>query len=141
MDVLYLASLYLRYFNRTLAFFSQEARIMDIWMWSLLRYRLVALPAGCSVVSNFISTIIAVDRCACVTWPLRAARGVSAKVTAVVIVVCGALILTGCLNLTIDSQLRMFLCDKASGRRGGRGRGGGGGGGGGVQKTKKLYND
>ena len=95
MDVLYLMLLYLRYLNKTLAYFRQVAWIKDVWVMTLLRYRVIALPAGFALVSNLISTIIAVDRCVCVTWPLRAAHAVSAKVTATVIVVCGAVVFSG----------------------------------------------
>ena len=101
-DILYQMLLYLRFLNRTLSFFSGETWIKDVWVIFLVRYRLVALPAGLALVSNFISTIIAVDRCVCVTWPLRAARAVSTKVMATVIIVGGALVFSGCLEWIIQ---------------------------------------
>ncbi|XP_076444107.1 uncharacterized protein LOC143282374 [Babylonia areolata] len=94
-DLLALASLYIRHLDKTLAHVISPSWANDVWFKSLIRYRLVAIHAGFQLVSNLISIVIAVDRCVCVTWPLKAARVLSTRVTGLIILVFGVLTFAG----------------------------------------------
>ncbi|XP_076444381.1 uncharacterized protein LOC143282578 [Babylonia areolata] len=94
-DLLVLTSMCLQYISKLLAqIFGRDWERKE-WLAPLLRYHLVNIPIGFQMVSIFISTMIAVDRCVCVTWPLKAARVLSTRVTAVAIIVCSVLAFAG----------------------------------------------
>ncbi|XP_076449486.1 uncharacterized protein LOC143285921 [Babylonia areolata] len=95
VDFLVLTSLYVRYLNRTLAYVISPSWAYDVWMTSLVRYRLILVHSGFQLVSNFISIVVAVDRCVCVRWPLSAARVLSTRVTGTVLVIFSILVMAG----------------------------------------------
>ncbi|PVD19240.1 hypothetical protein C0Q70_19726 [Pomacea canaliculata] len=77
----------------------------DLWLASLVRYRLVAVQAGFSLASNFISMFIAVDRCLCVLFPLHLQRmRISFKHTISVVVI-------GCVVNCLGIQSLAFMYD------------------------------
>ncbi|XP_076444380.1 uncharacterized protein LOC143282577 [Babylonia areolata] len=94
-DLLVLTSMCLQYISKLLAHIFGRDWERKEWLMPLVRYHLLNIPIGFQMVSIFISTMIAVDRCVCVTWPLKAARVLSTRVTGLIILVCSVLAFAG----------------------------------------------
>ncbi|KAK7116346.1 hypothetical protein V1264_002040 [Littorina saxatilis] len=94
-DIVFLSTVSIRFMNKTLTYVIDKKWAREVWVTSLVRFRLVALPTSFALVSNFVSMVIAVERCVCVTWPLRAARLLKTKFLAAFIVVFSTLVIAG----------------------------------------------
>lgn len=103
-DLLYLVVISLRYSEKMVSLVL-GSWWYDLWLASLVRYRLVAVQAGFSLASNFISMFIAVDRCLCVLFPLHLQRmRISFKHTISVVVI-------GCVVNCLGIQSLAFMYD------------------------------
>ncbi|KAL8620635.1 hypothetical protein ACOMHN_029525 [Nucella lapillus] len=94
-DFLSLTSMSVRYMSKTLSYVINPSWAYNVWMTSLISYRLLFVHSGFLLVTNLISIVIAVDRWVCVTWPLRAASVMSTRNTGAVITVLSVLIFAG----------------------------------------------
>nr|KAG5699409.1 hypothetical protein BaRGS_016255 [Batillaria attramentaria] len=102
IDMAFVVVFFLMHLNCLVAHFSPEAG--QWWFYFTSKY-LVGFHAGFLLSSGCLITIIAVDRCLCVTMPLKAATLVNTRTMAVIIVVIVIVVHAGCSLLPFSTDV------------------------------------
>lgn len=93
-DLVYLTALMVRNLEKLLALVVGKW-IASLWLEKLIQSRLLAMYSGFVLVSNFLTSLISVERCLCVVSPLKARAYLPMRLMLTFIIIGSVLILTG----------------------------------------------
>ncbi|XP_025077853.1 uncharacterized protein LOC112554331 [Pomacea canaliculata] len=93
-DLVYLTALMVRNLEKLLALVVGKW-IASLWLEKLIQFRLLAMYSGFVLVSNFLASLISVERCLCVVSPLKARAYLPMRLMLTFIIIGSVLILTG----------------------------------------------